>query len=721
MKRNFWILNALIFGGAMMAAGCGDSTGATRCHHGETRTFACGGDKSGMQPQTCVDGTWYSTNFCANPDGTRHADDQWGTVDSCEDGATRAAVCGEGNKGLRPELCTAGEWEPTNDCSYGEGNTDPNGDPDAGGDTGDEDVVSNNNTPNPNDCTFEELAETSISSAVTLDGCYDVNANIKVNSSGHLTIAPGSILRFGENYGIDVDGGKLTAEGSAESGIIFMGQLPNAGFWRGVRFRNSNSISNKLVYITIDGGGNPDNFNYVDPANLMLSTRSAGSQTKVILEHATLRNSGAWGLSADAKATISSFVENTLTKNTLGAALMSPPALASLSDDSDYTGNTVDVLAVSEGILNESATWKGINVPYRVTGNIGVSGDGNKLVIEAGAEFEFDENRGLDVDSKATLTAVGDAANPIIFRGGNPTPGFWRGIRFRNTVGTDNKLVHITIDGGGSADNFNYADPANLMLSTRSAGGDVRITLEHATLKNSGTWGISADAKASISSFVENTLTGNTLGPALVSPAVLDSLGDASDYSGNTVDLLAVREGMLDTSATWKGINVPYRVLGDIGVSGDGNKLVIEAGAEFEFDENKGLSVDNKATLSAVGDASNPIIFRGSTPTPGFWRGIRFRNTVGADNQLVHITIDGGGSDDNFNYVDPANLMLSTRSAGGEVRITLKNATLSNGKSGQLLVDSRASFASCENLNISEVDLVGDAAAIAAAVVACGL
>lgn len=120
-------LNPWLFGGLLVAAvglsqaACKDD-GPSACRDGEERNFECGGDKTGTQPQTCVEGTWYSTNFCANPDGTPHADDPWGGEDgTCENGATRAAVCGEKNDGLQPQECRNEEWVPTNDCLFGIG------------------------------------------------------------------------------------------------------------------------------------------------------------------------------------------------------------------------------------------------------------------------------------------------------------------------------------------------------------------------------------------------------------------------------------------------------------------------------------------------------------------------------------------------------------------------------------------------------------------------
>ena len=477
----FWILGTFLIAAGAFAAGCGDSESTSdRCTHGDTREFTCGSDKNGAQPQTCVDGQWYSTNFCSLPDGTRHPDDTFGTAENCVDGATRAAVCGEGNRGLRPEVCADKEWTPTNACSFG-----PNGD---GGDrdAGDKDTDDEDANPNgdPGACTTFEVIPSLIETALTLDGCYKANSDVTVRGEGHLTIKPGSVLLFAENTGLLLEVGKLSAEGLEDSGILFAGQSPEPGFWRGIKFGNSASASNKLIYVTIDGGGSSDVFAGTEPANLMLDS-AAGLTVKVTLENSTLQNSGGWGIFADGASRFTNFSENTITANKLGAAILHSNVVGDLDAASIYSGNTADEVRITGEEFVGDATWKSLDVPYHIANDLTVSGDGTALTIEAGAAFEFGENKGLEIYDNATLTAVGDAANPIIFRGRENTPGFWRGIKFANTNSAANKLVHVTIDGGGSSEVYPGTEAANLMLDS-SGGRTTKITLKDSTLQNSG-------------------------------------------------------------------------------------------------------------------------------------------------------------------------------------------------------------------------------------------
>lgn len=75
------------------------------------------------------------------------------------------------------------------------------------------------------------------------------------------------------------------------------------------------------------------------------------------------------------------------------------------------------------------------------------------------------------------------------------------------------------------------------------------------------------------------------------------------------------------------------------------NTLTIEPGVVIEFTENGSIEVerfDDKAALIAVGTEEEPIIFRGTKPTKGHWKGIIFTNNNKA-NELKYVTIRDAG------------------------------------------------------------------------------
>jgi len=76
------------------------------------------------------------------------------------------------------------------------------------------------------------------------------------------------------------------------------------------------------------------------------------------------------------------------------------------------------------------------------------------------------------------------------------------------------------------------------------------------------------------------------------------------------------------------------------------NALTVEAGAEFLFESGAKLRVSSDATLKAVGTAEQPILFSSTDQTPGFWDGVEFFYSAGA-NELAHVIVEYGGAGTN--------------------------------------------------------------------------
>ncbi|SFV56731.1 Fibronectin type III domain protein [hydrothermal vent metagenome] len=73
------------------------------------------------------------------------------------------------------------------------------------------------------------------------------------------------------------------------------------------------------------------------------------------------------------------------------------------------------------------------------------------------------------------------------------------------------------------------------------------------------------------------------------------------------------------------------------------NKLLtIKAGSTLKFTSSGYISV--KGALKAVGTATNPIIFTGTTESAGHWQGIQFDNAVDDRNELDNVIIEYAGS-----------------------------------------------------------------------------
>ncbi|HNP63696.1 MAG TPA: tail fiber protein, partial [Woeseiaceae bacterium] len=123
------------------------------------------------------------------------------------------------------------------------------------------------------------------------------------------------------------------------------------------------------------------------------------------------------------------------------------------------------------------------------------------LTIEPGVVIQFAEDAGLGVYDSGSLTANGTTTEPVIFRGVQAAPGYWRGIHFE-TNSSDNRLSHVEIRHAASSYVYCCNAPAALQIK----GG--QMTLENSTISASGACDIvvgpNADFQQSDNSFSSN-------------------------------------------------------------------------------------------------------------------------------------------------------------------------------------------------------------------------
>lgn len=122
--------------------------------------------------------------------------------------------------------------------------------------------------------------------------------------------------------------------------------------------------------------------------------------------------------------------------------------------------------------------------------------------------------------------------------------------------------------------------------------------------------------------------------------------------------------------------------------------LTIEPGTVIHFTENAGLGIYDEGTLNAVGTASAPIVFSGSSDLNGWWRGIHLE-TRSVNNKLINVNIENAGA----NYVYCCNEISSLFLKGAKV--SLQNVTLSDGGGSGLVVVGDTEFDEYNNITIN--------------------
>ena len=452
-----------------------------------------------------------------------------------------------------------------------------------------------------------ELETTSITADTVLDlPCYIVPGNINVSSGVNLTIRPGVRLEFTSGAQMVISG-SLTADGTEENPIVLTGRERTEGYWDGVQFYFTNSARNSLSNVVIEYGGSSGN------DNALLWVRSSGtSPSRISIDSVTLRNSFADGFSLDGDIIFGGFTNSVVTSNERAGRVHANSAGA-LVDNNSFAGNVADVIEVDAGSLNRDSAFAGVDASWLITANLQIL-QGQTLAIQPGARLLFGDSTGVVVRQGANLVAVGTADRPVLMQGETASPGRWKGIEFYFTVGLDTQLEYVTVEHAGSSQNSNSA------LWVRSSGtSPATLSLSHVTVSQSAGTGIKTDVSARFTAFDNVTVT-QSASAAVMHADTVSQIGDNNVFTGNTEDLVNVLSGSIEEASSWSDIGVPY-LTENITITAP---LTLDPGVEIWGNSASELIIRQAGALNAVGTQTDPIIMRGASPVPGYWKGLQF-------------------------------------------------------------------------------------------------
>jgi hypothetical protein len=284
------------------------------------------------------------------------------------------------------------------------------------------------------------------------------------------------------------------------------------------------------------------------------------------------------------------------------------------------------------GTLNVPTTWTLASSPYTVCNTFSVTvPQGGSLTIEPGVEVRFDPGAELYVYGQ--LTAAGAPTLPIKFTGSTLTPGSWNGLQFYGTTTQTNRseLSYVTIEYAGSG-----ASGGAIYLDSTA------ISVKHSLIRNGAGHGVygwsNGSANISDTRFENNTgyavlFTDGSVNPLL---AVLSA-------SGNGVDGVGLGGfAYLTGHHVWEYTGIPYVVRNGLEIRA-GSTLFVEPNVEVRFAQNQSLDVSGQ--LQALGSATHPITFTGTTKSLGWWKGLQVLGTAAAPGvaNLDYVTIEYGG------------------------------------------------------------------------------
>lgn len=513
---------------------------------------------------------------------------------------------------------------------------------------------------------------------------YVVQCAISIKGNALLTIEPGVVIAFeGEDSGLFTsEGGGLKAVGTSANTIRFLGTSDNKGVWKGIYF-GSNHPENRLENVLVMHAGRSASGQSGEKGAVQLS-RDEDSSAAIV--DCTITDNNGYGLFCTDKSDLKAFSGNIISGNEEAPVALFFNQIGVLDASSDYQGNGKSYIEVRENDLEDDmVNMSLLNIPYRFVESKRYNIK-NALNIEAGNTLEFVNGAGFRLGEQASdcanttgsLNASGTLENRIRFKGVTPGKGTWLGIGF-NSSSVNNKLLYCDIQGAGSDGIYNASEfAANITMQCNS-----RVTIQNSTISDSGGFGIyMLDDDAELENFEQNAIVDNELAPIWMHLPQVDQLDAATSYAeGNGRQYIQVEgDAITENDLIIKKLEVPYRI--ETEKSGRETyvekAVIVEPGTILEFDTGAGLvlgspgvdCIPKTGSLSAVGTAEEPIIFRGAIEGQGAWLGIGINSGTIA-NQFSYCEISGGGSEQMYNAGGQGNIVIHCSGS-----LTVENCTI---------------------------------------------
>jgi len=486
----------------------------------------------------------------------------------------------------------------------------------------------------------------SIDTTIT-EPCTVVTADIQVLNNASLTITPGATLIFDSGTGLNINNGSyLSANGSVFKPIVFTSIVSQAGYWKGIQFTNSDNINNVLNYVTVEYGGLAG----INNANLSLL-----QQSSISISRSNFSHSSGYSIQISNNTKMNKFNFNNLFANDLNPIQLNVNQVSMLDETSRYSGNAIDTIYVTGNAILTDQSWNSLNIAYSLGDvTVGSPDVGVNLEIKQGTTIKFRANGKLFINESSAVIAHGSSNSPITFTADstNPTPGDWLGIYSNGTI----LFVNVTIKYGGRS---NSSGSANLNIG----GLNPSVNILNSVSKLSAGYGLEINTQE-MTRLNSTTLTNTAFSNNILQPisTTINNVGIINSsliLTGNSIDEIYISSGEVLTDLILPRAEVNYSIQ-NLNIAA---ALSIEPGVEISVRAGGTIDVTTGGSLNAIGTTELPIILRGeSSPTKGYWQGIRFSQSNVALNKLQFVIVADAGSSNN-NSLGFGNIVVGANSS----------------------------------------------------------
>jgi hypothetical protein len=301
---------------------------------------------------------------------------------------------------------------------------------------------------------------------------YHIPQDLLIQVNARLTIEPGVTVEIGENSRLQInDVGVLVADGEPALPIRFIGSGELPGWHEGLRIA-SDSLDNILDHVEFAYGGR-DGW-----ANLWLDGA-------VTLTNSILRDSETVGLHVTGTGSLHAFGNNDFVDNAITGLRLPPEEIGHIDAASSFTaGDTTQRIFTQGGDVVSSQTWAAEHRYFLE--DIGWIRIYDALTIEPGFDLLIGDDGRVQVDEDGTLTAIGTAADSILFIGAVEEQGYWDGIHIVSD--TETGISFARVGYGGRIFAAVYVDGTATVTNSHihDSGGHGLQKSSNGTLTHSG-------------------------------------------------------------------------------------------------------------------------------------------------------------------------------------------------------------------------------------------